>query len=402
MNIIENKKKIAIIGRGTAGSLAVSLFNYYNLSKDYEIDWYFDPSINPLSVGEGSTVTFPFNIAPQLDMGYTEARKLDCTNKIGIKKIGWNGAGDYLHEFPLGQSGLHFNATSFQNCVLNKISSQVNIKKTNIIDPSNIDATHTISCTGKPKTYNEFSPAKYIPVNAAFVTQCYWEKPEFDYTLCVARPYGWVFGVPLQNRCSIGYIYNKDINSLEEVKEDIKEVFTQFNLTPSPDTNSLTFKNYYRKVNYTERVSYNGIASFFLEPLEATSTHMAIDVNESVFRYLFREDKPLLSNMNSRYLNQQTETERMIMLHYLAGSPYKTTFWDYAQSQGEKCILETSDDSFKKMISHSLLYLKENRTVWWGDHIHNHKEIGQWGISSYNQNLKGLNLYSKLNKLLNI
>ena len=400
--MVEDKKKIAIIGRGTAGSLSAALFNYYNKNKEYEIDWYFNPNINPLSVGEGSTLTFPMNIGPQLDMGYTEAHKLDCTNKIGIKKIGWNGNGNYLHEFPLGQSGLHFNATSFQNHILDKLSKDVNIKETNITDLNKIDASYIINCTGKPKDYTEFSQAKYIPVNAAFVTQCYWEKPEFDYTLCVARPYGWVFGVPLQNRCSIGYIYNENINSLKEVKEDVKEIFSQFNLIPSSETNSLTFKNYHRKVNYTERISYNGIASFFLEPLEATSTHMGIDINESSFRYLFREDKPLLSDMNARYIRQQTETERMIMLHYLAGSPYKTPFWDYAQLQGEKCIIETSDDNFKKMVSHSNLYLKENRNTWWGEHIHNNIELGQWGISSHNQNLKGLNLYPKLKKLLNI
>ena len=47
--------------------------------------------------------------------------------------------------------------------------------------------------------------------------------------------------------------------------------FDDFNLIPSTDTNSFSFNNYYRKQNFTDRVVYNGNASFFLEPMEATS-----------------------------------------------------------------------------------------------------------------------------------
>ena len=59
-------------------------------------------------------------------------------------------------------------------------------------------------------------------------------------------------GIPLQNRCSIGYMYNNKINSLEEVKEDVKNIFEEFNLQPSETTNAFSFKNYYRNTNFED------------------------------------------------------------------------------------------------------------------------------------------------------
>ena len=41
------------------------------------------------------------------------------------------------------------------------------------------------------------------------------------------------------------------------------------------------------------------------------------------------------------------------MLHYYAGSDFKTPFWDYAQERGQKCI-ENSSESFKYMLAHSV------------------------------------------------
>jgi hypothetical protein len=87
--------------------------------------------------------------------------------------------------------------------------------------------------------------------------------------------YGWVFGIPLQNRISIGYLYNSDINSIEDIKKDIQNVFDEYHLTPSEKTQNFSFNSFYRKNNFSSKVIYNGNASFFLEPLEATSTGLS-------------------------------------------------------------------------------------------------------------------------------
>ena len=126
---------------------------------------------------------------------------------------------------------------------------------------------------------------EYIPVNSVYVTQCFWPEPKFDYTLTVARPYGWVWGIPLQNRCSIGF----------------------------------SFKYYYRNVNFLEKLGYNGNASFFLEPLEATSISSMIMISKLCAGYVLGVNDSL-DYINNVYTLKLKHVENMINLHYLAGS----------------------------------------------------------------------------------
>ena len=49
--------------------------------------------------------------------------------------------------------------------------------------------------------------------------------------------------------------------SLFDLKEDVKNIFDEYNLIPSDKTNSIEFPNYYRKQNFTDRISFNGNSS---------------------------------------------------------------------------------------------------------------------------------------------
>lgn len=389
-------KKIAIIGKGTAGCIsASSIFNYTRL----EIDWYFDPKSPAQSVGEGSTIGFPEFLRKELDWTYPHIKSINSTFKHGIRKINWGGSGDYVHPFPIESAGIHFNASKFQEKVIKQLGKNVNFIPKEVTNYSNIDADHILDCSGKPKDYKDYNISKGIPVNAAYITQCYWDNPTFDYTLTMARPYGWVFGIPLQNRCSIGYLYNSNINTEDEVKEDIKEIFKFLNITPSNQSNSLKFSNYYKKENFTERVTYNGNASFFLEPLEATS--LSIILHNLV---LFRNNKFLeeisLTDCNKSYLNELKEIEFMISLHYLAGSKFNTEFWKFAKEKAIESFYDNRtpkwDFMYKKVLE--LQKLKK---------IHHFEEdrnlvYGQWNIESYNINIKELDLFNQINNLLKV
>tara|TARA_R110000822_G_scaffold276077_1_gene398174 strand:+ start:176 stop:1360 length:1185 start_codon:yes stop_codon:yes gene_type:complete len=394
MNIIGNKKKIAIIGRGTAGSLALSHFKTHT---DDEIVWHYDSNIPNQTVGEGSTLVFPPILYYSLGLKFNNLKKLMGTPKFGIRKINWGGSGDFMHDFPLGNFGVHFDSTLFHDNVFKNFSSTTRIVDQHIDNLSNIDASYIIDCSGKKFTPDEFTAADSMAVNSAFITQCYWDFPKFDYTLTIARPYGWVFGIPLQNRCSIGYIFNKNINSLEEVKEDIKNIFNQFNLTPSNKTKYIEFNNYYRKQNFTDRIAYNGNASFFLEPLEATSIGLMQSINKEVEEIL--HNKNPINNSNNFYNSQLIEIQIMILLHYLAGSKFSTPFWDNAYEKSLKFLEKNLPKThFLEMYKLSKECVKKNIT-----HIdHPIEDLGQWGPTNYNINLKELNLYNKLDKLLNL
>jgi len=382
-------KKVAIIGKGTAGVLAVA--HFWRWAKDCEVELYFDTNIKPQPVGEGSTLALPRSLLHNLNFTYEDLHKVDGSFKYGIRKDNWANGGSFVHPFPPPNVSYHFNAGKLQNYILDILKDKIKVIDSNVT-PDSIDADFVMDCSGKPQDYSDFNMSEFIPVNSVHVTQCYWDYPRFQYTLTIARPYGWVFGIPLQNRCSIGYMYNNNINTLEEVKEDVKEIFKEFNLIPSDHTNTFSFKNYTRKTNFSERVVYNGNSSFFLEPIEATSIATMDAINRKAYNIWFNK-KPV-EEANNEYTTFLSEIQNVIMLHYYAGSIFKTPFWEYANEKGLKNMLQAlSNKRFESMLIYSQQDIKELYT----DDVF--FEYGTWPSFSFQQNLNALGLYKRLKDL---
>ena len=381
-------KKLSIIGRGTAGCIAAAHFLYYT---NWSVDFYYDNQIKPQAVGEGSNLVLPMRLNHIIDFHHADLALVDGSFKYGIKKTGWGPGKEFIHNFIPPNVGYHFNALKLQDLILSRIKNNPRCKiiESNI-DHSNIDSDYILDCSGKPENYNNFVMPESIPVNSVHVTQCHWDYAKFQYTITAARPYGWVFGIPLQNRCSIGYLYNNKINTLEEIKEDVKHIFEEYNLTPSENTNSFTFNNYYRKNNFDHRVAYNGNASFFLEPLEATSIAFMDGINRLAFDVWESGVSPYSANQT--YRQHIKEIENVIMLHYFAGSQFDTEFWRLAKRQGEINIKEAiRNPKFLEMVEYS----KYNNPS-----LQAKDDFGTWWLGSFFQNLQHLDLYDKIERLI--
>jgi hypothetical protein len=389
------KNKVALIGKGTAGCQAAAhLFTYM---PTHELDWYFDPETKPQAVGEGSNLVMPRAMYATLNLNYEQLmREVDGSLKLGIYKSNWGKTGkDFIHFFPPPSTAIHFNALKLQDFIFEKLSKEarINVIEKNV-KPEDVDADYVMDCSGRPKTLEEYSVPRFIPVNSVHVNQCYWDFPRLNYTITEARPYGWVFGIPLQNRCSIGYLYNDKINTLEEVKEDINVVIDKYKLQKSDTTNSFSFGNYYRKQNFKDRIAYNGNASFFLEPLEATSTAMMDYIQRMAWDIWHGNMAP--DTANQKYAQHLNEIERTIMLHYFAGSVFKTDFWEYAQERGQRCMEEAMKDP--RFVYHFYAAKngkKENEVV-----FSVNTEYGTWWEGSFIQNIPGLGILKDLEKLL--
>jgi len=390
-------KKVAIIGKGTAGCLSAA---YWAKRTSDKIDWYFDPNKNPQSVGEGANLFFPEFLKWELGWNYNNLTDIDGTFKHGIRKVNWGGSGDFIHTFNLRECSLHFNATKLQTVISEQLKNKVNFIPTEITDHSQIDADYIMDCSGKPESPINFNQSTGIPVNAAYIVQGECDYPKFNYTLTMARPYGWVFGIPLPNRCSIGYLYNKNINSLEEVKKDIELVFKELDLPLSNMTNSISFDNYYRKSNYTDRVGYNGNASFFLEPLEATSISTILQINQFVNHWEPNPDVNI-KDINNLYSSFLSETEFMIALHYLAGSKFDTKFWNFAKQNSINFLKNYDLTKFNNEIYKEVKKILNSDETFQRDPWKDPREYGSWGVDSYLSNLTELNLINKLDKFLN-
>ena len=260
------------------------------------------------------------------------------------------------------------------------VSQRLKAKGVDIVDRkiashSDIDADYIIDCSGKPDSWEDFNDAEHIAVNATHIVQSPIKGPLFDYTLCEARPFGWIFAIPLVERTSCGYMYNKDITTLDEVKQDMKAWMTNMKLPYSEKQNNFEFKNYYRKQNYTDRVCYNGNASFFLEPLEATSVALKLAIFE---------------------LPEIRESKNMIMMHYFAGSKYDNKFWQFAKKKGKDSMAEMIKSSKFRDIVATVLSQYEDPIF---DEMLS-AEYGQWPPYSYWQNFRGLNIAKDVDNMI--
>lgn len=386
-------KKLSIIGKGTVGCLAVAHFLRYT---DWEINWVYDPAIPAAAVGEGTSLIFPKELIKLFNWQHDTLYKIQGTVKQGIYKENWGVGNKFLHPFPIDSVGMHLSAVSFQNEVFDSLTGhpRVQVSEQTVIDYDQLDSDFVMVCSGSQKELdNSYDKKIHIPVNAAYVTQCYWDYPKFTHSLTLARPWGWIFGIPLQKRCAIGYLYNKNITNLDVIKEDVKAIFHQYDLNPSNNTNHIHFNNYAKKNNFSERVAFNGNASFFLEPLEATSTGIAAYIN----RYAWDtwNNSISVTDANTWYNKEISDTESMICLHYMAGSTFDTEFWTHAKKIAEEKIeLEFQEGSdFSTFAMNSLNVRNINDP--------SNRNVGSWPELSYHTNITQLGLGNKLLEFAN-
>ncbi len=390
-----NMKKITVVGRGTAGALGALHFNKYIDKSKFEVEWMFDDSIPAQSVGEGSTLLLPKSLYETSGFTHSQLAELGGTVKTGIKKTGWGSGAELFHDFTYSGVAYHFQASMLHQYSLNYLKDKVSINNSFASNIENIDSDFVFDCSGVPKNLGkEFVKSECIPVNTARVWQCPWDVPRFTHTLTLARPYGWVFGIPLSNRLSIGYIYNKDFATPEMIEDDIKEVFKEYNVEPGKDGNYIEFNSYYRKDNFHGNIGHSGNSSFFLEPLEATSTAMMESCQRNMFDQVVGGLKAQQSNDN--YLDLIDETETLIMLHYYAGSQWDNDFWKYAKDKANIKIGSIKKDSrVGKALNEGLSYIGNQEFT---PPVIQHGQM--WSTYSYALHLDKLNIADNIEGIL--
>ncbi len=143
--------KVAIIGKGTAGCMTAAHCKRW-INAD-EIEWYFDPSIKPQAVGEGSTLNLPNRLNDSLNFSPRHFDSVGATVKTGIYKEGWGSKRKPLSMTSRALQRLcHFDATLLQGFVYDKLKDSVSIKEANV-SSDDIDADYIIDCSGRPSSF---------------------------------------------------------------------------------------------------------------------------------------------------------------------------------------------------------------------------------------------------------
>lgn len=198
------------------------------------------------------------------------------------------------------------------------------------VDP--VTADFVFDCTGFSrlfvgKTFNQrwISYAKHLPLKKAIP---FWLEPNEDirpYTNSTAMPHGWVWEIPLQHRIGAGYVFDSDRISVDQALGEAEALFNRkLEIRKVIDFNPGRYENYWVK-----NCLAVGLASSFLEPLEATSIALTIG-QLGVFRFFYNQldecEESSVQLFNKMMATSFDETMSFIYLHYLT-KRNDTDFW---------------------------------------------------------------------------
>jgi hypothetical protein len=350
--MIIHKKRIAVVGVGTAGITSLSHLLAW-LPADLEVYSIHDPSTPILGIGESTTVAIPANL--YLGTRFTmlrDAAQLDASIKNGVKYVGWRDYDFYSH-IPPPSHGIHFNNFKLKDfsfarfkeiwgdkfveihAKINDIITDQNDCAVVVTDTERLEFDFVIDCRGYPTDYTEYHISNVIPVNHCLVNMI--PKPgDWPWTYHTAHRNGWMFGIPLQSRQGWGYLYNDNITAREDAVDDLAERFK----TPANELQlrEFSFKNYFAKEFIVGKVMKNGNRALFFEPIEAMSGYFYDQVMKHFFDVLLGVNDAASTNTELTRIAEDLET--FIAYMYQGGSTYDTEFWKITKEKCSKHVRE--------------------------------------------------------------
>ena len=358
---IKSLRKIAVVGRGTAGSLAAASVTSLLPDGDHELHHIYDSRIPVIGVGEGSWPSLVQELQKLTNLPHeTVQKRLKGTRKYGVAFEGWGRRNrDFTHYFTPQQVSYAYHLSADLMGELLHESTRARHIDANVRDITRVDGGALVELEGlAPERYDlvfdargfpkELQPERhidisFIPTNTAIIRRCpaiIEEEPDrpvvqHTYTRAVARPHGWVFVIPLTVHTSYGYIFNRDVSSQADVESDFDAFLEADGVTEFEQRAVIPFPNFVHRQIFDGAVARIGNAAAFMEPLEATAIVSAqlqigmilhIRLNRSA-EHLER-DAPVV---NRFLVNNMLCYGLFVGWHYSCGSTYDSAFWRHAR-----------------------------------------------------------------------
>jgi len=178
----------------------------------------------------------------------------------------------------------------------------------------------------------------YILNNSAFAIQVKNSSTEIiePYTTAKAQEYGWCWKIPQYEKTGYGYVYSSDfINDEDKLYNDLLKTYNikEKNVFKTKVVKS---KPYFNKKQLHKNCLSLGLASGFVEPLEATSIHMTLVGLNTFFKMIENEIE-----LNQKYINVFNETVekvwnnvfKFIIHHYFTNNPINDYWKHYKNIQ---------------------------------------------------------------------
>jgi tryptophan halogenase len=171
----------------------------------------------------------------------------------------------------------------------------------------------------------------WLPCDRAIVIKTESRKPIPSYTEATARQSGWSWRIPLQHRTGQGYVYSSrfcsDADAKSTLMGGLESAFVG-------DPRVIPFSTGHRRELWKHNCLSLGLASGFVEPLEATSIHLIARGIDFFLRYFPDRDcdPALIREYNRRMVADYEEVRDFIVLHYAATARDDSPFWRWCRT----------------------------------------------------------------------
>ena len=377
--------KVVIVGGGTVGwmtSLYLSSIKngneYINISSE---------EIPIIGVGEGTTGRFVDEFSKiHYGLNITELMiKINALPKLGIKFRNWTDKGDfyspidgtYTQDFYIDYSSYIRPTSQFTTLMNNhktnyvlkgdqleyninghafhidayktseyfrELSVQNGVKhiegtvrdfdfhSVTLKDGREIAGDLFIDCSGFSRVLSQDCGwedySKYLPVNRGITFRTSDEKKN-EYTVAEAMDNGWTWEIPTREKVGRGYVYCDEF--VTDVEQEIENRYGQVEWGKEISFRSGRLEKFVNK----NCVSI-GLASAFLEPLQATSIHctlvqLELFVQEFMSDVRLLEDDFLAQKYNDMVAKIYDDMRDFVALHYTGGKS-DTEFWLHCET----------------------------------------------------------------------
>jgi tryptophan 7-halogenase len=181
-----------------------------------------------------------------------------------------------------------------------------------------------------------------LPCDRAVAVPVRQTRAPATYTTVTGRDAGWQWRIPLQHRTGSGYVYSSKFISDDEALQTLS---THADGEEMNDPLLIQFNTGRRNQFWNKNVVSLGLASGFLEPLEATSIHLIQHGLGLLFHYLpARSFEPADIAAYNKALSAEFECVRdFLVMHYVTSGRDDTAFWKH-------CATLTVPDSLKEKL----------------------------------------------------
>lgn len=203
----------------------------------------------------------------------------------------------------------------------------------------------------------------YILNNSAFAIQVKNSSDEVvePYTTSTAQKYGWSWKIPQYEKTGYGYVYSDHFVKDEE--ELYNNLLKTYSIKERDVFKSRVVKSkpYLNKKQLHKNCLSLGLASGFVEPLEATSIHMTIFGLNTFFDLMELNQKNLFDDyidiFNSIMYRDWRNVFKFIIYHYFTNNPIND-YWKHYKSIQEKNIFDFYEKYFSMGVFSNNEYFK--------------------------------------------